>query len=611
MNRLFRTNIVETSGVRTIAGGGTNASNASQALLNLSGVSLTGDQTISGTKNFVSRLTVNGTGVVLSGEAATPENLATTGSTLNTRINSLSGYINSPVSNIVFTTGNQEISGDKTFFGTMLFSGSGVNHRAIRVQNLQRDQFIDLGVGGSAADFGTRVFISSGNTNVTSIYRAGAVPTPYGYGIVFGGGEFTNKKGYLTLGGSINPTGLDSATLVWTDRILSGQWRTNQRLLVNQTGVVLSGEAVSPDTLSETGAALDAKINTLSGYVNSTSSNIVYTTGNQNITGVKTFLDTIKISQNRGIGIDDNSGQFYGIYGLSPGSTSPNALVTGLSIYLGGSERLRLYNNGHVAFDDLGFMPAAANNSGYKIIHFASNLQRGATAFSMASKALHTVFFGNNTGQFILGTEARPGQWSTLFPSGRQFGWLFKSNLNYFDQNIFEGGTTQFFIDAQNSGNLSGLGRFIDRNGTVSLDWNNRILSGVWRADRLTINNLSGTPCEFLLACSDESTDLAPLSGAVTFRAPYQFTITGVRSSVNTAPIGSNLMVDINKDGASIFSTKLSIDVSGKTSLTSTTPAVIASGYIADDSEITIDIDQVGASTAGKGLKVTLYGVRL
>jgi hypothetical protein len=52
MNRLFRTTVVEISGVRTLAGGGTNASDAGQALLNLGGVSLTGNQTISGAKTF-------------------------------------------------------------------------------------------------------------------------------------------------------------------------------------------------------------------------------------------------------------------------------------------------------------------------------------------------------------------------------------------------------------------------------------------------------------------------------------------------------------------------------------------------------------------------------
>ena len=67
MNRLFRTTVVETSGVRTIAGGGTNASNAGQALLNLSGVSITGNQTIDGIKTFREKLILDNTdGVVLN-----------------------------------------------------------------------------------------------------------------------------------------------------------------------------------------------------------------------------------------------------------------------------------------------------------------------------------------------------------------------------------------------------------------------------------------------------------------------------------------------------------------------------------------------------------------
>jgi hypothetical protein len=68
MTGLFRTTVVEISGVRTISGGGTNASNAGQALLNLSGVSITGNQTISGVKTFATRPTVNNTGIMLSGD---------------------------------------------------------------------------------------------------------------------------------------------------------------------------------------------------------------------------------------------------------------------------------------------------------------------------------------------------------------------------------------------------------------------------------------------------------------------------------------------------------------------------------------------------------------
>jgi hypothetical protein len=67
--------------------------------------------------------------------------------------------------------------------------------------------------------------------------------------------------------------------------------------------------------------------------------------------------------------------------------------------------------------------------------------------------------------------------------------------------------------------------------------------------------------------------------------------------------------VDINESGASILSTKLSIDNSEKTSTTAATPCVISDGALADDAEITIDVDQIGDGTA-KGLKITLIGTR-
>jgi hypothetical protein len=43
---------------------------------------------------------------------------------LQTQINNLSGYTNSPSSNIVFTTGNQTISGVKSFIGNHNISGN-------------------------------------------------------------------------------------------------------------------------------------------------------------------------------------------------------------------------------------------------------------------------------------------------------------------------------------------------------------------------------------------------------------------------------------------------------------------------------------------------------
>lgn len=114
-----------------------------------------------------------------------------------------------------------------------------------------------------------------------------------------------------------------------------------------------------------------------------------------------------------------------------------------------------------------------------------------------------------------------------------------------------------------------------------------------------------------IVACSDESTALTTGTAKATFRAPFACTLTGVRASVTTAPTGAVLTVDVNEAGVSLLSTKLTIDAGEKTSTTAATPAVISDSAIADDAELTFDIDTVGSTIAGAGLKVTLFVVPL
>jgi hypothetical protein len=112
------------------------------------------------------------------------------------------------------------------------------------------------------------------------------------------------------------------------------------------------------------------------------------------------------------------------------------------------------------------------------------------------------------------------------------------------------------------------------------------------------------------VAASDETTALTTGTAKVTFRMPYAMTVTAVRASLSTAQAsGSIFTVDINEGGTSILSTKLTIDNTEKTSTTAATPAVVSDTALADDAEITIDIDQIGDGTA-KGLKVTIIGTR-
>lgn len=112
------------------------------------------------------------------------------------------------------------------------------------------------------------------------------------------------------------------------------------------------------------------------------------------------------------------------------------------------------------------------------------------------------------------------------------------------------------------------------------------------------------------VAVSDETTDLTAGTKKITKRMPYRMLVTSVKASVGTAPVGTPLIIDVNKNGTSILDKKIYIDSNEETTVTASTTPVLASGQstLADDDEITIDIDQIGSTTAGKGAKVYLIG---
>ena len=135
----------------------------------------------------------------------------------------------------------------------------------------------------------------------------------------------------------------------------------------------------------------------------------------------------------------------------------------------------------------------------------------------------------------------------------------------------------------------------------------------LWSADKIAseISSAAGTAEAIRIVCSDMTSSLTTGTAKVTFRMPFAMTLTALpRASVNTAPAGSTIIVDINEEGTSIFSTRLTIDAGEKTSTTAATAAVLSDTSLADDAEITVDLDQIGSSTPGKGLVVTLLGER-
>ncbi len=132
----------------------------------------------------------------------------------------------------------------------------------------------------------------------------------------------------------------------------------------------------------------------------------------------------------------------------------------------------------------------------------------------------------------------------------------------------------------------------------------------VRKADVASVVDLARPTEAIVIACSDETTALTAGTGRRSFRMPYGFTLTEVRAALTTAQAsGAILTVDINESGTSILSTALTIDNGEKTSVTAATASVISDSGLADDAEITIDIDQVGDGSA-KGLKVALIGQR-
>lgn len=110
------------------------------------------------------------------------------------------------------------------------------------------------------------------------------------------------------------------------------------------------------------------------------------------------------------------------------------------------------------------------------------------------------------------------------------------------------------------------------------------------------------------IAVSDETTSITTGTAKVTFRMPHAMTLTEVRASLSTASSSGNPAIDINESGSTILSTTITIDSGEKTSTTAATPPVISDSALADDAEITIDIDTAG--TGAKGLKVYLIGTR-
>lgn len=81
--------------------------------------------------------------------------------------------------------------------------------------------------------------------------------------------------------------------------------------------------------------------------------------------------------------------------------------------------------------------------------------------------------------------------------------------------------------------------------------------------------------------------------------------IVDVRAHLDTAPAGSSFIVDVNKNGTTIFTTQSARPtiLAAANASSNTAPAVTA---LAAGDRLSVDVDQIGSGTAGSDLYVSV-----
>lgn len=84
-------------------------------------------------------------------------------------------------------------------------------------------------------------------------------------------------------------------------------------------------------------------------------------------------------------------------------------------------------------------------------------------------------------------------------------------------------------------------------------------------------------------------------------------TVSKVRLAVVSAPTGADLIIDVNKNGSTMFTTQANRPkiVAGAVSGVSVAPDITS---LVEDDKLSIDIDQVGSTLVGTTLSITIIG---
>lgn len=144
----------------------------------------------------------------------------------------------------------------------------------------------------------------------------------------------------------------------------------------------------------------------------------------------------------------------------------------------------------------------------------------------------------------------------------------------------------------------------------------------VGTADNTPVRKASGTSGQTLLVDTAQADNLRwvdltttvtlsktgsliVMSGPVRYYMDENCTIVGVRTSVNTAPTGASIIIDINKNGTTVYTVQANRPTIAVSTNTATANNPDVTSLISGD-YLTIDIDQIGSSVAGADLTVQI-----
>jgi len=452
-------------------------------VLSLSGVDI---NIKNGNVSLTNRPTVNGTGVLLSGEAAN---------------------ITLPQT-IVYTTGAQTISGIKTFFDSGIFSNAGVSPVSLSNNPLSivgsGNNYLQVNIQNRATGTtATADLVITANNGTDSSYyidlginNSGYNDPNFSNGGAYDGYLFVNG-GSLDIGTQTTGTSIEfhigGTTL---DKTIARI--TSAGLNIVSGNLSISGNSVATSAnLFTTGSVLDNKINALSGYVSGISlggllpSTIVYTTGNQLISGNKTFLNNVNIS---------GTGNFNNV----KVSNIDKLFLSGIDIVVTGNSSINVYNPVYISGN--------AILTGVNLSSYATNANLFATGSTLDNKI-------NSLSGYVTGIT---GTFGTLPISLASTGSRLDSKINslsgvsvltFGDQNVFgnksfisnifldkdiiisgniRASGTSYFNDNLNVANNLNVGGIIN-NPTLVLTKGKQIVSGEKTfANNMSINAYTG-----------------------------------------------------------------------------------------------------------------------